>query len=128
MTAPKPPTGLLASSRARWRQFWESQAAKAVDLDSDMPRLIRWVQAADEYDRTAKVVRDTRLVKGSMGQPVLNPLVAYLVHLEGVISRAETEFGMTPAARMRLKLDPEPLEEEDVVDQLRARRAARQAG
>jgi len=123
---PKPPTGLLASSRARWRQFWESQAAKAIDLDSDLPRLVRWIQAADEYDRTAKVVRDTRLVKGSMGQPVLNPLVAYLIHLEGVISRAETEFGMTPAARMRLKLDAEPQEEEDVVDQLRARRAARQ--
>ena len=127
-TPPKPPTGLLPASRARWRQFWESQAAKAIDLDSDLPRLIRWIQAADEYDRTAKVVRDTRLVKGSMGQPVLNPLVAYLVHLEGVISRAETEFGMTPAARMRLKLDAEPQEEEDVVDQLRARRAARQAG
>jgi P27 family predicted phage terminase small subunit len=90
-----------------------------------MPRLIRWIQAADEYDRTAKVVRDTRLVKGSMGQPVLNPLVAYLIHLDTLISRAETEFGMTPAARMRLKLEPEAPEEEDVVDQLRARRAAR---
>ena len=126
--APKPPTGLLASSRARWRQFWESQAAAVVDLDSDMPRLIRWIEAADEYDRTAKVVRTSRLVKGSMGQPVLNPLVAYLIHLDTLISRAETEFGMTPAARMRLKLDTEPQEEEDVVDQLRARRAQRQAG
>ena len=125
---PKPPTGLLASSRVRWRQFWESQSAKVVDLDSDLPRLIRWIQAADEYDRAAKVVRDTRLVKGSMGQPVLNPLVAYLIHLDTLISRAETEFGMTPAARLRLKLDPEAPEEEDVVDQLRARRAARQAG
>lgn len=125
---PKPPTGLLASSRARWRQFWESQSAKVVDLDSDLPRLIRWIQAADEYDRTAKVVRTSRLVKGSMGQPVLNPLVAYLIHLDTLISRAETDFGMTPAARMRLKLDPEVPEEEDVVDQLRARRAARQAG
>ncbi len=125
---PKPPTGLLPPSRARWRQFWESRSAKAVDPDSDLPRLIRWIQAADEYDRTAKVVRTSRLVKGSMGQPVLNPLVAYLIHLDTLISRAETDFGMTPAARMRLKLDPEVPEEEDVVDQLRARRAARQAG
>ncbi len=125
---PKPPTGLLPSSRARWRQFWESQSARVVDLDSDLPRLVRWIQAADEYDRAAKVVRTSRLVKGSMGQPVLNPLVAYLIHLDTLISRAETEFGMTPAARQRLKLDPEVPEEEDVVDQLRARRAARQAG
>lgn len=123
---PKPPAGLLASSRARWRQFWDSAAAQVIDLDSDMPRLLRWIQAADEYDRTAKVVRDARLVKGSMGQPVLNPLVAYLIHLDTLISRAETEFGMTPAARMRLKLDMEPEDAEDIVDQLRARRAARQ--
>jgi P27 family predicted phage terminase small subunit len=128
--APKPPAGLLPATRARWRAFWESQSARVVDLDSDLPRLVRWIQAADEYDRAAKVVRTSRLVKGSMGQPVLNPLVAYLIHLDTLISRAETDFGMTPAARLRLKLDPEAPEEEDVVDQLRARRAARreQAG
>jgi P27 family predicted phage terminase small subunit len=127
MTPPKPPAGLLKPSRDRWRQFWESPAAKAVHVESDLPRLVRWVQAADEYDRAAKVVRQSRLVKGSMGQPVLNPLVAYLVHLDGLISKAEADFGMTPMARHRLKLEEPPPEEEDVVDQLRARRAARQA-
>jgi P27 family predicted phage terminase small subunit len=120
--------GLLKPSRDRWRQFWESPAAKTVHLESDLPCLVRWVQAADEYDRAAKVVRQSRLVKGSMGQPVLNPLVAYLVHLDALISKAEAQFGMTPMARHRLKLEPEPEVEEDVVDQLRARRAARRAG
>ena len=101
---PKPPAGLLKPSRDRWAQFWESRAALTVDLASDMPRLIRWIQASDEYDRTAKTIRSARLVKGSMGQPVLNPLVAYLVHLESMITRTEKEFGMTPAARARLDL------------------------
>lgn len=105
MTVPKPPTGLLASSRARWRAFWDSPSAALVNLDSDLPRLERWVRSADEYERAAKIVRDARLVKGSMGQPTLNPLVGYLVHLEGIITRAETEFGMTPAARIRLNRD-----------------------
>jgi P27 family predicted phage terminase small subunit len=104
MTSPRPPAGLLKPSRDRWDHFWESQAALAVDLDSDMPRLLRWIQATDEYDRTAKVIREARLVKGSMGQPVLNPLVAYLIHLEGMITRTEKEFGMTPMARARLNL------------------------
>lgn len=122
---PKPPAGLLKPSRDRWRQFWESPAAQAVSVESDLPRLVRWIQATDEYDRAAKVVRTSRLVRGSMGQPVLNPLVAYLIHLDGLISKAEGEFGMTPMARQRLKLDLEPPEEVDVVDQLRARRAAR---
>ena len=105
MTAPKPPAGLLASSRARWRQFWDSPSAALVNTESDLPRLVRWIQAADEYDRAAKVVRTSRLVKGSMGQPVLNPLIGYLVHLEGVMTRAEAEFGMTPLARIRLNRD-----------------------
>ena len=125
---PKPPAGLLKPSRDRWRQFWESPAAKAVHPESDLPRLIRWIHATDEYDRTVKVVRTSRLVRGSMGQPVLNPLVAYLIHLDGLISKAESEFGMTPMARHRLNLEPEPAEEADVVDQLRARRAARRSG
>jgi len=124
---PKPPAGLLKPARDRWAQFWDSQAATAVDLDSDLPRLIRWVQATDEYDRAAKVVKDSRLVRGSMGQPTLNPLVTYLIHLDGLISRAEAEFGMTPMARRRLRLDTEMPEAEDVVDQLNARRAIRRA-
>jgi P27 family predicted phage terminase small subunit len=101
---PKPPAGLLKPSRDRWAQFWESRAALAVDPASDMPRLIRWIEVSDEYDRTAKTIRSARLVKGSMGQPVLNPLVAYLIHLESMITRTEKEFGMTPMARTRLDL------------------------
>lgn len=102
---PKPPPGLLPATRTRWRAFWDSPSAALVNLDSDLPRLARWIQAADEYDRAAKIVRGARLLKGSTGQPALNPLVGYLVHLEGIITRAETEFGMTPAARIRLNRD-----------------------
>jgi P27 family predicted phage terminase small subunit len=112
VAVPKPPAGLLKPSRDRWGQFWESRAALAVDLASDMPRLIRWIQVTDEYDRTAKVIREARLVKGSMGQPVLNPLVAYLVHLESMITRTEKEFGMTPMARARLDLKRPSADEE----------------
>lgn len=124
---PKPPAGLLKPARDRWRRFWESPAAQAVSQESDLPRLVRWINATDEYDRIAKVVKKSRLVRGSMGQPTLNPLVAYLVHLDGLISRAEADFGMTPMARKRLRLDDQSPEAEDVVDQLNARRAVRRA-
>jgi hypothetical protein len=55
-----------------------------------------------------------------MGQPVLNPLVAYLAHLEGIIERAEAEFGMTPVARKRL--DVTPSLGDSPIDDLRRRR------
>jgi P27 family predicted phage terminase small subunit len=120
---PKPPTGLLPASRARWRAFWDSPSAALVNLESDLPRLTRWIQAADEYERSARVVRETRLVRGSTGQPTLNPLVGYLVHLEGIMTRAETEFGMTPAARLRLNRDllsRLPKDDDDLSDELSA--------
>lgn len=127
MTSPKPPAGLLKPARDRWRKFWDSPAAQAVNPASDMHRLTRWIQATDEYDRAAKVVKQARLVRGSTGQPSLNPLVAYLIHLDGVITRAEADFGMTPMARKRLRLGDQAPEAEDVVDQLNARRAVRRA-
>jgi len=102
----------LKPSRDRWNQFWRSTAASAVDLDSDLPRLVRWIKASDEYDRAAKVVKASRLVRGSMGQPVLNPLINYLANLEAMITRTEREFGMTPAARRRMDLNKAPSDDE----------------
>lgn len=128
MTSPDPPKNLLKASRDRWAAFWASDAAAAVDVAADMGRLVRWVEQTDEYDRVAKVCRASRLVRGSMGQPVLNPLFSYLAQLETQISRAETEFGMSPLARSRLRLEaPEPAVETEL-DRLRERRARRTAG
>jgi P27 family predicted phage terminase small subunit len=125
---PAPPSGLLKASRDRWAEFWASPAAATVNLQSDLPRLLRWIGQTDEYDRVAKVCRKARLVKGSTGQPVLNPLIGYLGQLEGQIARAEAEFGMTPMARHRMRMGEPPAEpatEVDPVDDIAARRLAR---
>jgi P27 family predicted phage terminase small subunit len=99
---PAPPPGLLKPAKDRWQGFWGSEVARAVDPQSDLPALERWVKATDEYDRVARVVKRSRLVRGSMGQPVAHPLLSYLGQLEGQISKAEAAFGMTPIARLRL--------------------------
>lgn len=99
---PKPPAGLTTQSRKIWRAYWESQVSNAADQQADMHRLQRWIQYVDEYEKVSKVFRSTRLVKGSMGQPVLNPLSGYLANVEANISRAENEMGLTPLARLRL--------------------------
>lgn len=102
---PKPPPGLLIASVRRWERFWTSQVAEVIDLDSDLPTLRRWIEASDEFERTARIIKNTgRLVQGSMGQPVLNPLYGLLRDLHAQIARAESEFGMTPMARLRLGL------------------------
>jgi len=108
---PPLPAGLLKPSRERWADFWSSPAAQRVNRESDMPRLIRWIEQTDEYDRVAKEVRQRRYVEGSQGQPVANPLINYLNQLETQISRTEVEFGMTPMARHRMRDRQSPKDE-----------------
>lgn len=67
-----------------------------------MFKLRRWIEMVDEHQKVAEVFRKERLVAGSMGQPVLNPLGTYLATLESQISKMETEFGVGPLSRMRL--------------------------
>lgn len=110
--------------KARWRAFWHSSVSQAVDPDADMPALLRWAWALNEWEATAKRIQlasesveevDSNLGKikildggptavGSMGQRVLSPYVSYMQMLERMIGRAEVEFGMTSLARSRLSL------------------------
>ena len=102
---PRAPSGLLAVSRKRWRAYWLSNLAQAVDRQVDLPRIERWIEMSDEYEKVNAILKQTRLVKGSMGQPVANPLVSYLTMLLGELRAAETELGMTPLARQRLGIE-----------------------
>jgi P27 family predicted phage terminase small subunit len=96
------PKGLLAASKRIWTAFWNSPVSHAVDVDADRYRVERWISTVDEYERINAIFRQTRIVKGSTGQPVLNPLAQYLQQLLAEINKAETELGLTPLARMRL--------------------------
>lgn len=99
---PLPPRGLLPRSRVRWRGYWESLVARAVDPVADLHLVERWIRSVDEYERVLPVFEKTRLVKGSMGQLVMNPLGAYLQHLKSELWKCESELGLTPMARLRL--------------------------
>jgi P27 family predicted phage terminase small subunit len=102
LPVPRAPAGLLAISRKRWQAYWRSNLVQAVDREVDLPRIERWIEISDEYEKVNAVVKQTRLVKGSVGQPTLNPLVSYLSVLLAELRAAETELGMTPLARQRL--------------------------
>jgi P27 family predicted phage terminase small subunit len=99
MRAPK---GLLAATKRIWSAYWNSPASRAADPGADRYRVERWITTVDEYERINAAFKQTRIVKGSTGQPVLNPLSQYLQQLLAEINKAETELGLTPLARMRL--------------------------
>jgi P27 family predicted phage terminase small subunit len=96
------PNGLLAATRRIWNAYWNSPVSRAVDVDADRYRVERWISTVDEYERVNAAFKQTRIVKGSTGQPVLNLLNQYLQQLLAEINKAETELGLTPLARMRL--------------------------
>jgi len=100
-TVPRPPDGLLPSSRKAWRVYWQSDVSRVAD-PVDMPRIERWIKTLDEYERVNPILKQTRLVKGSTEQPVLNPLAPYVASLAAELRAAEYELGLTPLARLRL--------------------------
>jgi hypothetical protein len=62
---PGPPGGLLVASRGVWDVFWRSEVAGAVDLDSDLGGLKRWIRDVDEYERALLDFRREQFVEGS---------------------------------------------------------------
>lgn len=124
---PVPPPGLSDRSLARWDAFWSSEPAKSVDLKADLNRLNRWIEQCDEYDAAVEEIGVDRVVPGSTGNYVLNPLYKLLQQLDASMARTETEFGMTPQGRKRLMLKAEKPSEVDPMDELAARREGKAA-
>ena len=90
--------------RRAWRDFWQSPVAQAVDRRADMPALMMWAHALNEWHTVIPVFEGQRVVAGSQGQPVLNPLNTYLREQAELIQHYEQHFGMTPRARAQLGL------------------------
>lgn len=101
---PLPPRGLLAATRKRWRDYFTSPVSQAIDLKTDLQAVERFFRLYDEYERCLPVFQEQRLVEGSTGQIVLNPLGNHLNQLQGQMNTLGAQLGMTPLGRLRLGL------------------------
>jgi P27 family predicted phage terminase small subunit len=102
LPAPDPPDGLLQATSNRWIEFWNSPLAGVVSSATDMPALERLFTLYDERERAYRAFRKERLIVGSQGQPVLNPMGRLLKELDGEIRQLEDRFGLSPKARLQL--------------------------
>jgi P27 family predicted phage terminase small subunit len=98
---PKPPARLGKVAKELWEIYWTAPISGAVERP-DHYALKRWIESVNERERLLKAVQKATTVRGSTGQPVLNPLAKRLDQLEGQIERFERQFGMTPKARADL--------------------------
>lgn len=92
-TAPNPHGGLLTASKTAWVAFWESISAAAAE-QVDLVVAERWILAYDEHRRSLTAVRKARIVAGSTGQPVLNPLATWVASREAAMHKAEQQLGI----------------------------------
>jgi P27 family predicted phage terminase small subunit len=101
--APAAPThGWLKATREAWGEFW-THPISTITEDSDLPALWRMFDLRDERERSRRAIRKAgRLVEGSQGQLVLNPLLRQMQVLDAEIRALEDRFGLSPLARLRL--------------------------
>jgi len=100
---PPPPKGLLKKTKESWVKRWSSPLAKFWERETDLEVLERLHHLEDERERAKRGLRKQgRLIEGSMGQQVLNPLYRLIATLDAEIRQLEDRLGLTPRARLQL--------------------------
>ena len=92
----------LKSTKIWWEDFWTSDLSSAIDIKSDLPVIQRLASLMDERERIYKQAKKERLVTGSQGQVVLNPLYHALLKIDAEIRNLEDRIGLNPKARVQL--------------------------
>lgn len=89
-----------------WDRFWLSPVAQALDGVQGVDRYVveEWIRAVDELELLQRVIEGSRLVQGSQGQPVNNPLTSQRDEARRVVWRCQEKLGLTPQDRARLGL------------------------
>lgn len=98
---PEIPDRLLASTRAIWTKYWKTPISRIVEA-SDEPAVVRLFRIYDERERAYRSLRKRRLIMGSQGQEVLNPLAKYVAQCDAEARALEDRFGLSAKARLQL--------------------------
>lgn len=119
---PAPGKHWLVPTKQQWVAFWLSSVACLVEADSDGFALARLFSLYDERERAYRAYRRNRLVEGSTGQMIVNPLWKQAAVNDAEIRALEDRFGVTPSARLKLgiKFGEAARNIKDLNDQLNA--------
>ena len=81
---PPAPRGLLKKTRDMWDRYWDSPMSQVADRQTDLALITRLFTLYDERERCYRGYRKQRLVLGSQGQLVMNPLGRHITTLDVV--------------------------------------------
>lgn len=111
-TKPEPPL-IPPPARQKWLKrtkdahsaFWSDEVALRLVTPASVGTVTRYFDLLDDRERAYRDLHACRYTTGSTGQTKMAPAAAHLVALEGVLLKYETELGISPAARSRMKLE-----------------------
>jgi hypothetical protein len=89
-------------TREQWKSYWSSPLSQVAERGTDLPAIQRLFSLRDERERAYRGYRKRRLVLGSKGQKVLNPLGKQMMALDAEIRQLEDRFGLNPKSRAML--------------------------
>lgn len=99
---PPAPRGLLRVTVERWEVYWSSPIGQLADPQTDLPAIERLFSLLDERERAYRSYKKRRVVKGSTGQPVINPAWKHVPIMDAEIRQLEDRLGLTPQSRLKL--------------------------
>ena len=99
---PIPTPGWLPVTKGEWHRLWTSPLAATMIPETDEPLVRRLFGLRDERERMMRVVRKSRIVGGSRGQPRANPLYSQISGLDAEIRQLEDRVGLSPRSRLQL--------------------------
>lgn len=99
---PEFPEGVNEDLRESWEEYWRSPLAQATDTTNKLKVVTRLWQLYDLRDKHYLAYRNNPLVKGSTGQPVVNPLGKQMQALDSQILQIEDRIGLNPKAQIHL--------------------------
>jgi P27 family predicted phage terminase small subunit len=104
---PRCPTELDDIAKKEWKRITKVLYDCGLVTEIDRPGLAsfcqvysRWIQAEQ------KIQQEGMIIDSPNGYPILSPYLGIANRAIDQMGKALTEFGMTPAARSRIKVEP----------------------
>ncbi|MDQ2945130.1 MAG: phage terminase small subunit P27 family [Acidobacteriota bacterium] len=109
---PKLPSHLDKDARKEWRELLPILRRMRVVTEADYMVLSNLCQDFSTLKAAQTKLSETGiLIKGRYGQPVVNPLLRVVNEKTASVNSACREFGLTPSARSRIRMEPDSKED-----------------
>lgn len=76
-----------------WEALWDERQAEQLQ-GAQLAPAWRWIRAFDEWLRAIDEVTQAPMVRGSMGQPVANPMMSWVASREAEMEKCEKQLGI----------------------------------